>query len=208
MIVPEGVSGVAFGTAADGDPRTDAATRASISAALGAPTEWAWVRQVHGSTVVRAAAPGIGDEADGVFTAEIGLAVAVSVADCLPVALVSDGAVGMAHAGWRGAAEGVVEATARAMADDGHPPHTMVIGPGIGPCCFEVGPEVAERFPSHGATTTWGTTSVDLAGAVADAADVRVVAVDACTHHEDRFHSFRRDGTEERQFGVAWLTSA
>lgn len=206
MIVPEGVSGVAFGTAADGNPRLDPKALEAAAGELGITSDWAWVRQIHGARVERASVPGIGGEADGLFTTDPGVAVAVSVADCLPVALLAEGAAGLAHAGWRGAVAGVVEATATAMREAGHPPHTAVVGPGIGPCCFEVGPEVAEQFGGYLATTSWGTTSVDLPAAVsARAQPLRVIATAGCTHHDDRFHSFRETGTDRRQFGVAWV---
>lgn len=206
MITPEGISGVAFGTASDGDPRVDQVARKAVSDALSIPLEWAWVRQVHGTEVIRASQGGVLGAGDGLFTTQPGLPVAVSVADCLPIALVADGAVGVAHAGWRGVVADVTGATYRAMSRTGHRPHTAVIGPGIGPCCFEVGPEVAERFQGHEATTTWGTVSVDLPAAVEEGiAGLRVISAWACTHHDDRFHSFRADGTSERQFGVAWI---
>lgn len=209
MIRPGGGLPAAFGTAADGDPRTDATVRRQLSDDLGIPAGWAWVRQVHGAVVVHADRPGILDEADAVFTTDPAVAVAVSVADCLPVALVADGAAGMAHAGWRGAAAGVVESLVAAMTAAGHPPHAAVVGPGIGPCCFEVGPEVAGRFPGRTATTSWGTTSVDLPGDVADRlSGIHLTVMDGCTHHDDRFHSFRATGTADRQFGVAWIPPA
>ena len=142
------------------------------------------------------------------ITTDSGLPIAVSVADCLPVALIADGAVGMAHAGWRGAAGGVVSSTIGALTDLGHPPHTVVIGPGIGPCCFEVGDEVAARVPKSRARTRWGTESVDLPAAVAGEVEgLAVRFVSACTYHDQRFHSYRRDGTGLRQFGVAWVTA-
>lgn len=206
MIRPEGVAGVAFGIGEDGNPRIDRDTRVRISKELGIPPEWAWVSQVHGSSVIEATEPGVAGEADAIFTAIPKLAVAVSVADCLPVVLRADSAVGVAHAGWRGAAAGVVESLVDAMTASGHAPNRAVIGPGIGPCCFEVGEEVLDRFPRHGAGTTWGTASVDLPGAVRDSlGDIPVLVVDSCTHHDQRFCSFRRDGTPDRQFGVAWL---
>ena len=208
MIRPDGFPGVAFGTSTDGDPRLDEGVRIATSEALDIPADWAWVRQVHGSDVVAPTRPGIGAEADGLITTDYGLPIAVSVADCLPVALIADGAVGMAHAGWRGAAAGVVSSTVAALTDRGHPPHTMVIGPGIGPCCFEVGDEVAASFPESRARTRWGTGSVDLPAAVAAEVDgLAVHFVSACTYHDDRFHSYRRDGTSLRQFGVAWVTA-
>lgn len=208
MIRPDGVAGVAFGTSTDGDPRLDDAARLATSEILEIPTDWAWVRQVHGSHVVAPTRPGIGPEADGLITTDSNLPIAVSVADCLPVALLADGAVGLAHAGWRGAAAGVVSSTIAALTDRGYPPHTVVIGPGIGPCCFEVGGEVADRFPNSRARTRWETESVDLPAAVAaEVAGLAVHLVTACTYHDERFHSYRRDGTRLRQFGVAWITA-
>ena len=162
---------------------------------------------MHDHRVIHATAPGIGPEADGLFTTDPEIAVAVSTADCFPVALLADSAAGMAHAGWRGVAADVVPETAQAMAEAGHPPRVAVIGPGIGPCCFEVGPEVLEVFPQDRSETTWGTPSVDLARAISRSLPEvdQVIEIGACTHHDDRFHSFRRDGTEQRQFGVAWI---
>ncbi len=209
MIIPERVSGAAFGTAVDGNPRTDAAARRAVSDSLGIPSEWAWVHQVHGADVVEASAPGNIGQGDAIITMNRGIPVAVSVADCLPVVLVARGAVGVAHVGWRGAVAGVVQATAAAMAAAGHPTERVVIGPGIQACCFEVGPEVAEHFPGHPATTTWDTASVDLAAVVADAVDdAEVIDVASCTNHDERFNSHRRNGTKLRQFGVAWLAPA
>ncbi len=208
MILPDGLAGVAFGTSIDGDPRLDDAARIAASETLAIPAEWAWVCQVHGSEVVAPTGSGIGPEADGMVTTDSLLPIAVSVADCLPVALIADGAVGMAHAGWRGAAGGVVSSTIGALTDLGHPPHTVVIGPGIGPCCFEVGDEVAARFPKSRARTRWGTESVNLSAAVAGEVEgLAVRFVSACTYHDQRFHSYRRDGTGRRQFGVAWVTA-
>jgi YfiH family protein len=206
MIVPEATPGVAFGTAADANPRIDDDVRRELSDQLGIPHEWAWVRQVHGADVVVVDEPGIGDEADAIVTMQPGLPIAVSIADCLPVAFVADGAVGVAHAGWKGAVAGVLEATIGVMEQLGQRPHTMSIGPGIGPCCFEVGVEVAEQFGRAVGTTSWGTSSVDLPRyAAAVGAGMRVVTVADCTHHDDRFHSYRRNGTSQRQFGVAWI---
>lgn len=206
MNLPAGVRGVAFGTAKDGDPRIDDGVRSVISEALGIAPGWAWVRQVHGARVVEPSGPGIGAEGDALISTEPGLPIGVTVADCVPVVLIGDGAVGIAHAGWRGAAAGVVDATIKALDASGHHPHTAVIGPGIGPCCFEVGDEVAQRFPSHVRTTTWGTQSVDLPGAIAGGLEgLEVHHTGECTHHDSRFHSFRRDGTAARQFAVAWV---
>src|SRR3954447_5640119 len=99
--------------------------------------------QVHGTRVRRVTdVPGREDpweEADGHVTALAGVPALVFVADCLPIALAGDGAVAMVHAGWRGRAGGIV-AEAAALLGDG--PLRAAIGPGIGPCCYEVADEV------------------------------------------------------------------
>jgi copper oxidase (laccase) domain-containing protein len=127
------------------------------------------------------------------------------VADCFPVIVEGAGGVGIAHAGWRGTSAGVVPALLQAMRGAGVGPVRAAIGPGIGPCCFEVGPEVAARFPGRVAATTWGTTSVDLRGALLDQLDgLEVWVAEACTMSGEGFHSYRRDGTPLRQAAVAW----
>ncbi len=154
--------------------------------------------QVHGTRV--AVDDGHGEDADGQVVTRPGVAPIALVADCLPVALVAPGAVGMIHAGWRGLAGGVLEEGVRAL---GAGPVTAAIGPGIGPCCYEVGADV------HAALGTSGTT-VDLkavarerlrAAGVAQVHDCRL-----CTSCDPwRFFSHRRDrGLTGRQAGVAW----
>lgn len=114
---------------------------------------FARVRQVHGDRVVVArgeagtpeGAPR--EEADGVISTDAGVAACVSVADCVPILLADPdtGAVAAVHAGWRGTIARVAEAGVRAL---GRPPERLlaVIGPSIGPCCYEVSAELAERF--------------------------------------------------------------
>lgn len=206
MIRPPGFRGAAFGGAADGDPRSEAAGRADLARWLQIPSAWAWLHQVHGTEVIRARGPGPLGEADAVFTTEAGLPIAVGTADCYPVIVEGDGGVGIAHAGWRGAVGGVVGALLAAMRGEGIEPRRAAIGPGIAACCFEVGPEVAARFRGFGASTTWGTPSVDLVAAVtADLEGLDVWVAGACTMSDDGYHSYRRDGTRHRQVAVAWL---
>lgn len=125
--------------------------RLEAAAGLG----FARVRQVHGARVVRARLPGPSpEEADAVVSLEPGTAACVSVADCVPVLLADprSGAVAAVHAGWRGtlaraAAEGVRALVREAAAD----PASLLaaIGPSIGPCCYEVSPELAARFDAE-----------------------------------------------------------
>jgi len=146
-------------------------------------------------------------EVDGHTTVERSLGLLVLVADCLPVALAGGGRAAMVHCGWRGLAGGIIE---RGVALFDEPP-AAAAGPGIGRCCYEVGPEVLEAF-------------ADLEG-VADGRmlDLRAVAdaelraagvasiehVDLCTScRPDLFFSHRRDrGVTGRQSGTVWLTA-
>jgi YfiH family protein len=206
MIRPPGLNSAAFGTAADGNGRDDPAAREAISAELRISTDWARLRQVHGAVVHRAESPGTLGDGDAAFTLLPGLPLAVATADCFPVALEADGASGIAHAGWRGAAAGVVPALAAAMRDAGADPRRAAIGPGIGPCCFEVGPEVVAEFPAAVSTTTWGTPSVDLPAVLRGQLDgLEVWESGGCTMCGSGFHSFRRDATRLRQVGLAWV---
>jgi polyphenol oxidase len=206
-IRPATLRGAAFGAAADGDGREDESARLRLREQVGAPTEWAWLHQVHGVEVREAVVGGPQGEGDAMFTRDPGITLVVGTADCFPVIFVGDAGVGIAHAGWRGAADGVVGALRIRMEEAGIEVMGAAIGPGIGPCCFEVGEEVAERFQGFRSVTTWGTTSVDLPGAIAAALDgVPVVTTGVCTRTDPRFHSHRRDATERRQVALAWLT--
>lgn len=206
MIRPPG-RGVAFSDRSQGDLRADSAARADFSRGLGISEDWAVVRQVHGNDVRRVWAPGDAGDADAMWTTKTDLPLAIFTADCYGVVLEAPDAVGVAHAGWRGAASGVVDRLRTEMTRAGHSPKTASVGPGIGPCCFEVGPEVAEKFDSrHVAETTWGTTSIDLPLVVAAQLDgLEPWFSDACTFHEERWLSHRVDATTERMAAIGWL---
>ena len=206
MIRPPGFRGAAFGSAADGDGRSDEAARRRISRSLGLCEAWAYVHQVHGRRVWRASRPGLQGDGDALFTTIPGLPLAVGTADCLPVVLAAVEGVGLAHVGWRGAAAGVVSALRSAMEAEGLAPRRAAVGPGIGPCCFTVGPEVAAALPVFGAVARTGAASIDLPGAVVAALDgIEVWRSPECTCCGTGYHSHRRDGTRRRQVAVAWL---
>lgn len=206
MIRPPGFRGVAFTGAGQGDLRNDVAARRAVSAQLAISEAWATVNQVHGGVLREAEGPGSLGDADSIYTSRSGLPIAVFTADCFAVVLEADGGVGIAHAGWRGIAAGVVDNLRATMEAAGWNLLRSAIGPGIGPCCFEVGPEVAARFPADASKTTWGTTSVDLASAVASRLDgLEVWKAEACTRCNDDFFSHRRDATPARMAAVAWL---
>jgi YfiH family protein len=175
---------------------------------------FARVRQVHGARVVRALAPCEPvEEADAVLSTAEGVAACVSVADCVPVLLADPGtgAVAAVHAGWRGTLAGVVAEAVRSLERTaGAPPARLlaVIGPSIGPCCYEVSEDVAARFgdelpgsvvrgPAAGGAARphvdlWAANSGVLARAGVPADQVQVLG--RCTSCErDRFFSHRRD---------------
>jgi YfiH family protein len=103
-----------------------------------------WAKQIHSDQVL-AASPGCAGEGDAlVAPRDAGLALTIATADCVPVLLAGPTHLGATHAGWRGLANGVLAATVGRLPD---PPETLTawIGPSIGPCCYEVSPEVAEE---------------------------------------------------------------
>lgn len=206
MITGPWPEGAAFTDADDGDMRWNPDARRALSTRLGISPHWAMVRQVHGSRVIETDSPGRHGEADALWTTEPDLPLAVLTADCLGVVLHGEKAVGVAHAGWRGASAGVVAALREEMKLAGAPPVRASIGPGIGPCCFEVGDEVARVFPGQVEATSWGTTSVDLVGAVTEQLDgLEVWAARRCTRHEEGMFSHRRDQTEKRLATIGWI---
>jgi purine-nucleoside/S-methyl-5'-thioadenosine phosphorylase / adenosine deaminase len=204
-----------LGRFTDDEPEAVERNRLTLERGLG--VRFAYGRQVHGDRVVRAVdappAGAIPEEADGQATAVTGLAPMVLTADCLPIALAGGGAVAMLHAGWRGLAAGVVAsgvAAVRELGDGG--PVAAAIGPGAGPCCYEVSEDVHEAFADYGTSVRHGRT-LDLK-AIARAALQRsgvgtVHDAGLCTICSDPalFFSHRRDhGITGRQAGIAWLS--
>ena len=199
-------SGVAFSDASDGDVRGDDTRRAALARRLGISDRWATLTQVHGSRVVEVDRPGDHGEADAMFTSIAGLPLAIFTADCAGVVVHGPGAVGVAHAGWRGAATRVAEALLTAMRGAGFEPASAAIGPAVGPCCLEVGPEVSARFDGFTARTSWDSESIDLGKAITAQLDgLEIWAASRCTLHEPGWFSHRRDGTLARMATIAWL---
>jgi YfiH family protein len=118
-----------------------AENRSRIKIAMGDRPS-AWVRQVAGDGVAKVKEPGLAGEADALVTEGKGYALVVAIADCVPVALVGECAVGMVHSGWRGTLAGVGGKAVRMMG--GEP--RAYIGPGIRGCCYEVSEELADEF--------------------------------------------------------------
>lgn len=197
------------------DPTHVAANRVSLRRQL--PAEPAWLRQVHSARVVEAGRDP-NPEADASFSRETGQVCAVLTADCLPV-LFCDRAgsvVAAAHAGWRGLADGVLEATVAAM--QVAPREVMAwMGAAIGPQAFEVGdevraafvtqqPEAAAAFVPH-APGKWLADIYALARIRLGHAGVEAVyGGGRCTFNEtDVFYSYRRDGVTGRMASLIWL---
>ena len=196
------------------DPRCVERNRAILTACL--PAEPAWMKQVHGTAVIDPEGAAPETEADAAVTRRVGSVCAVTTADCLPV-LLADRAgqvAGIAHAGWRGLAGGVIGSTVRAM---GSPEDLIAyIGPGIGPQRYEVGEDVRRAFVDRDraaaasfAPARNGKYLADLyALARARLAAAGVTAVYGggfCTASEERFFSYRRDRTTGRMASLIWL---
>jgi YfiH family protein len=206
MIRPRTIATVAFGSEADGDARVDLDARVRISSELGIPAVWATISQIHGTGVRIARSAGPQGDADALVTDRPDVPIVIATADCVPIAIEGSSTIALVHAGWRGVAAGVIGATLSVMDGLGDRALRAVIGPHIGPCCYEVGADVVDAVGGHRATTRWGTISVDLGAAVSDQlGDIDVERVDICTMDDDRYASHRRDGTLVRQVTVAWL---
>ncbi len=210
------------------DPQAVAANRSLLRREL--PAEPVWLRQVHGTRCVDAATVAPGVEADASFTRQRGVVCAVLTADCLPVLLCDESAnvVGIAHAGWRGLAAGVIEATVAAMGEPGE--RLMAwLGPAIGAQAFEVGGEVRDQFISHDAQAAeafkpaadgkWLCDIYQLARQRLQALGIdgprrgvpvmqsrRIASAEFSTMGDaDRFFSYRRDGVTGRMASLIWL---
>jgi YfiH family protein len=204
-----------FTTRADGD-FADGAAHAGVPPA-GVPTPWTQLHQVHGSTVVVVREPGErrGVDADAAVTAAAGCALAVRIAECAPVALLADEAVGMVHVGWRGLLGGVLERAVEQVRVLGAGPSLRaVVGPCIRAGCYEFrGDErdaLADRYGSDVlAETVWGTPALDVVAGVraglaaAGVFDVEIAS--GCTACDRTWFSHRARNESSRQAGFVWL---
>ena len=191
--------------------------RRQLEVALALPSSPRWLKQVHGVDVV--VEPGVDEpEADAAVTSTPGTVLAILTADCLPVVFAArDGSeIGAAHAGWRGLADGMLEATVAAM----HTPASDIVawlGPAAGPDAYEVGEEVFDAFVSRdaGASAAFAATrpghwKVDLyALARRRLAGIGVTDLHGgglCTISDPaRFFSHRRDRRSGRIATLAWI---
>ncbi|TML02671.1 MAG: laccase domain-containing protein [Actinobacteria bacterium] len=181
--------------------------RRRLCDAVGAdPSCLAMNRQVHAATVNRAEAGARGREGDGLWTDERGVPMLKVTADCLPVALArreGQPALALLHAGRLGLLEGILEAGVAALGDGGL---AAAVGPGIGPCCYEVGGEIAAAYRSRFGVAALRGRNVDLwtvaERVLRDAGVPDVERIDICTACNKEFFSHRRDGGTTGRQGV------
>jgi YfiH family protein len=209
------------------DPLAVSENRRRVITGLHLPAEPLWLTQLHGTTVLQAdAMPRAGampdgpaaPQADAALTRTPGRVLAVLVADCLPVLLTqrNGAAVAVAHAGWRGLAAGVLEATVAAFGVPGDELQAW-LGPAIGPAHFEVGDEVRTAFCGHAGEAAaafvrnergrWQCDLQLLARQRLSALGLRSIDGEPrCTYGEsDAFFSYRRDGSTGRMAALIWL---
>jgi polyphenol oxidase len=206
-----------LGILTDDDPERVVENRRRVCAAVGADAgtaTMAW--QVHGGVVTEAKPRGIlerttFDQCDGLWTREPGQAMALVTADCYPVAVAranGEPALCVLHVGWRGLLDGIAESGAEALGPESL---QAIVGPGIGPCCYEVGEEVAEPFRRRFGESVLVDRNLDLAAATEQA--LREAGVETiertghCTACEpELFFSHRRDrGRTGRQGVIAYI---
>lgn len=178
---------------------------------IGRPIQF--MNQVHGNTVAHIVehtqTPPI---ADALVTTNPHIALAVMVADCIPLLLANQGSIAAVHVGRKGLLNGVSRSALSAMRDLDSSPITAIIGPSICGTCYEVSKdvfgEVTSVFPQSISQTTHGGFALDLAAALIyelESNGVRVLDRSSCTVEDRSLYSYRRDGVTGRQVGLIWL---
>lgn len=202
------------------DPAAVTANRKRLAGAAGLPPDHiVWMEQIHGATVAAVDGPRTQpvEATDGLVTATPGIAVAVLVADCVPVLLADPvaGVVAAVHAGRVGAAAGVIpRAVERFRSLGGDPARSdALLGPAVCGACYEVPAAmqaaVGSRLPGSAVRTRAGTPGLDLrAGLTRQLTGLGVASVvtdPRCTAEDRELFSHRRNGTTGRQAALAWI---
>lgn len=191
-----------------GAPGRDAALAGRLAPEVAAA---AWLHQCHSAAVLDAE-PGLVGDGDALVVRRTGLAAIVATADCVPVLVAGERSATAIHAGWRGIVAGVV---GRALERLAEPPRAAWVGPAIGPCCYEVGPEVAAAVVGASdvralAVARGERPYLDLQRAVAAqlarCGVEAITVVDLCTRcHPELLASHRRDGERAgRNLALVW----
>jgi len=200
------------------DPAHVMVNRGRLYRQAGLPAEPHWLHQVHGARVVEAAAVEAGCVADSAFTCQVGVVCAVLTADCLPLLLCDRAGqrVAAVHCGWRGLAEGIIEAAVAALSGEASQLLAW-LGPSIGPGRFEVGAEVRQRFVGADATAAAAFVSVAVGHWQADlyglarqrlqsAGVPKICGGHWCTASDaEQFFSHRREACTGRMASLIWL---
>lgn len=174
-----------------------------------------WPRQIHSTVVLEAKNEGLCGDADAIRTDQPGIALSIATADCVPIVIAGRDHLATVHAGWRGLAGRLLQATLNDLAEEPGRMHAW-IGPAIGACCYEVGPEVARQVvAASGPEVEISHNSrphLDLAAAAASQLTRGGVqslhTVHACTRcSRESLWSYRRDGVAAgRNWTFAWKT--
>ena len=192
-----------------GDDTHDVAVnRVTLETQIGQPI--VFMNQVHGDTVVLVEDNQVRPTCDALITTHRRLAVAVLVADCIPLLLKSDVAVAAVHVGRKGLMNGIARKTIDAMRDLGAEVIHSYIGPNICGSCYEVGAdifnEVVSKYPSSDSSSRTGKATLDLvSGLKTDLKDTVLLDLSSCVLEDKNSFSYRRDGITGRQAGVIWL---
>lgn len=163
------------------------------------------VNQVHGAVILKDDVENIaGSEADGVFSLNANTPMAIKTADCLPIAVIGKNGAALLHAGWRGVHQKIVQSSVLSQLD----PEFFYIGPHIQQNDFEVQEDFKENFPgSHHFAEIEGKLTFNLGAQVSDqikevypSAKIQISGIS--TFEDPRFHSYRLDGTKERNWNI------
>ena len=210
--------GLNLGNHVGDDPQAVAHNRQLVRQALQLPAEPVWLQQTHSISTINADDRPSDCPADASWTDQPGVICAVMTADCLPVFFANQKQrrVAVAHAGWRGLADGILEATVDAL---DCPPNelTVWLGPAIGSSAFEVGDDVRDAFTGYNREATqafkpkssgkWLADLYLLACQRLNAAGIGAISGgEFCTYSDnERFFSYRRDGKTGRMASLIWL---
>ena len=184
--------------------------RAELESHIGLPIQF--LDQVHGNQVAsieKICEPPI---ADAAFTRVKGIALAVMVADCVPILFTSDEVVGVAHVGRRGLVNGVIAQAAAVLKSISPTNLAAHVGPHICPSCYEISPdlanEISQKFPEFIAQSRWGTPSIDMRSSIIRQLQIEEIETNDlshCTYEDENLFSYRRDQKTGRNAGIVWL---
>ena len=200
-----------FGDHVGDDADSVARVRADLALEVGGPV--LFMEQIHGDSIA------VVDQhtdpipsTDALITQSPGLALAVMVADCIPLLLRNESSVAAVHVGRRGLVNGISAKVIKTMRSLDSSPITAVVGPAICKNCYELSEDVffqvTSKYPQAAALSGRGNYTLDLVGVLIDElrlADIAVQNESSCTIETPTLYSYRRDGVTGRQVGVIWL---